>query len=183
MRKGPIRTFDYDEAARLRSEGLTYSEIGERFGVTDAAIQRAVNPKRRAEMLARTAAFQRSGICPDCGGQASRNGLNLQHRCRSCASKLAATSVMPRSLRCAVCRVFKLDDDFPRHRRRQHRRGRHTVCRACQAAVRQQSRERRKVPCKNCGKPRTHPSDNGEGTGRRNTGLCLDCFREGVRAL
>ncbi len=172
MSTGPPRTFPYVDAKQLRADGFTYREIGELFGVTDSAIQRAVNDDRRARMQARTDEYQRSGTCPDCGGPASRNATR-QHRCRACASKIAATSVQEGSLQCVVCKLWFADEVFPKSRIQPHRRGRHQVCRNCQAEVRQHARGSRMVPCVNCGNLRLHPKDT---SNRPGTGLCRACY-------
>lgn len=77
------------------------------------------------------------------------------------------------ALRCVVCKEWKADREFPRNQREAHRRGRHTVCRDDQAAMRQKAREGRMMTCAACGGPRLHDNDGVRGF----TGLCLSCYR------
>lgn len=76
------------EAIRLREEGLSYREIGERLGVSKSCAQRWVKPewarergridnaKRRAAKFA-----WESGSCPRCGGH-----LGDRHRSDQCGN-------------------------------------------------------------------------------------------------
>jgi hypothetical protein len=85
--KGRPRSFDYDEAKRLRSEGLSYREIGRRLGVSDTAVQRACDPAYRRRQRAsgeRWIEEQRHPCFGGCGvlvwhHQAARSGY-----CRAC---------------------------------------------------------------------------------------------------
>src|ERR1700690_821574 len=65
------RSFDYAEAALLREQGLTFAEIGARFGVSGNTIERAVKPPRQARQLENSKRW-RTGICEGCGGPAMR---------------------------------------------------------------------------------------------------------------
>ncbi len=170
------RIFDHDEARERYASGESGPRLAEAFGVSTTRIYQVVNAEYGARAAKRAAEWQRHGVCPDCGGPSTRHGVNLNLRCRACHYKHASTTVMPHSLKCVVCHVFKLDEDFPFNRFEKHRRDRHTVCRACQAAVRQKSRIARMVPCISCGKPRTHPKDAGARSA--NTGLCRACYQE-----
>lgn len=147
-----VRKFDWDEARRLRSEGMTYQDIAERFGVSDMAVYLACNEDARTAQNQRSSGWQKSGICPVCGGRASRNAATGQHRCRSCASKAAATSVRETTLLCKKCRQWKPDVDFHLKRSNAHRRERHCYCRSCTTIEKRRWRERNRVPCSHsCG--------------------------------
>lgn len=54
---GRPRSFDYDEAKRLRKLGLSYDEIGVRLGVSTNAVARACDPafRRRQDALSKRA--------------------------------------------------------------------------------------------------------------------------------
>lgn len=76
-------------------------------------------------------------------------------------------------IRCRVCKQWKGASEFPSDRKSS--RGYHRDCRECGKNLRQSHRDRRKVPCVRCGKPRTHPRDAGS---QRDTGLCRACWHE-----
>lgn len=147
------RRFDYDEAKRLREEGLTYQQIASRFGVTDSAVYWAVNDGAREAMIARHGEWQRGGTCVDCGSPCSRNRSRRHERCHACASLARATSVRPNELRCRTCHEWKPDEGFPGGERPNGaRRGRHGQCRSCLTEAKRAWRERNKVPCSHgCG--------------------------------
>ena len=170
------RRFDWDEARRLRGEGMAFTQIAERMGVSPAAIYRVVVPGARERINASAASWVMGGICSACGKTGvSRTARDKSRRCVECARKKQATSVREGELLCFGCREWKPDGEFPANRQARARRSRHGFCRGCQAWMRQRSRERRKVPCAECGRLRGHPSDNGAGVGR-DTGLCRDCY-------
>jgi hypothetical protein len=81
------------------------------------------------------------------------------------------------TLRCNRCGEWKPDDGF--YRATGHsaivRRGRKAVCKDCENRRRQEYRDRRRVPCRNCGQPRSHPAENRHSI--HDTGLCQDCYR------
>jgi len=151
------RKFDWDEAKRLRSEGWTYVRIAAVMGVTDTAVIRACDDRQRAASKARVAAFQRSGVCVDCGGQCSRNATDLLNqkfhgRCRRCADVKQATSVRRLELQCQTCREWKPDRDFVSNKTLGHRRGRSQSCRSCQTVLKRAYRTATKQPCSHgCG--------------------------------
>lgn len=178
------RKFDYDEAARLRAEGLTYQAIAERFGVTAMAVYWAVNEEARERAIARNTEWQRSGTCPDCGGPSTRHSITKSLRCKACFDRTQATSVHEDELRCFRCREWKPDEAFPRNRSgRKLRRGRHNFCRACSTVVRQEYRERHKVPCVGCGAPALPPREKGsDGADVPRCRSCYDASRQKVAA-
>jgi hypothetical protein len=92
----PTRKLDWDEARRLHFEhGLSFSEIGRRFGVKGDAVRAACSPERRTrQRAAALATMQRKRktgeyrhhdltVCPGCLGVKSRRG----QVCRRCAGR------------------------------------------------------------------------------------------------
>jgi hypothetical protein len=92
----PTRKLDWSEARRLHFEnGLGFTEIGRRFGVTGDAVRAACDPERRARQHAAALATmqrkRRTGeyrhhdltVCPGCLGIKSRHG----QICRKCAGR------------------------------------------------------------------------------------------------
>ena len=77
MSGGP-RTFDWDEARRLRQEGMPILAVARRFGVSDAAIRYATRQEKTCE-----------AFCPFCRktrsiGDQQFARLGRVHSCRSC---------------------------------------------------------------------------------------------------
>jgi hypothetical protein len=137
------RKFDWDEAARLRSEGWTFTQIAHHFGVTVRAVRRAVIPHERASDEARKQLWQKGGVCVDCGTQVSRIRKDDERRCRECEALRQATNVRATELRCGRCREWKPDDEFPFNRTgAKTHRGRHDSCRVCQTVLRADYRRR-----------------------------------------
>jgi hypothetical protein len=170
-----VRKFDWDEARRRHAAGETLAEIARDLGVTPNAVRFAVNDRARIRAELRASAWQMLGACPDCGARASRNGTDGQHRCTACAAKLKATSVRDRELQCMRCREWKHDNEFPFSRAEPQRRGRHKQCRPCQTEAKRAYRERRKVPCRQCGQPCLPAGE--KGARRKDTGLCHSCWQ------
>lgn len=84
-----VRRFDWDEARRLRSEGMSYPKIADMFGVTPEAVRYACDDEARAKMNAYSTEWKRGGKCVDCGAQCTRNHA----RCASCRALAQASSV------------------------------------------------------------------------------------------
>jgi hypothetical protein len=143
------RKFDWDEAARLRERGMPVRVIAAKFGVSAAAVYLALDPALRARDHVRTAQWQRSGTCPECGSPCTRG-----YRCRGCANRAQATSVRPAALHCVTCGEWKPDEAFPRDAAKTNvvRRGRHRQCRPCNTEEKRRYRERNRQPCSHgCG--------------------------------
>lgn len=165
------RKLDWTRAAELHQLGLTYEEIGRRYGVSGQAVALAIHPERRARYEAYSKKWQRTGICDDCGGPMNRASRSQGHsRCQRCAAARAATSVREDTLRCFMCRDWKPDDEFPKGGIRSEsnpRRGRHSQCRGCNTIARREYRERSRRPCAaGCGTPVTNEAK---------TGMCKSC--------
>lgn len=179
------RRFDHDEARRLRDEGWTYGALGKRYGVDASAVWQAVNDYNRwPEVVERHNQWMRDNNRELCKGGCGRLVWTL-HRdrsgmCPECSGKARSVTARPGELRCSHCKKWKPDDRFPLARqRRGARRGRHSTCRACQAEVRQATRERRKVPCIECGAPCLPPAE--KGLRRGDSGLCRNCWLDAQR--
>lgn len=176
------RKFDWEEARRLRAEGVPTREIAKRFGVTYNAVFRVVSPGRMEREAAYKRRWEATGRCDDCGGpmnQASRSPARGSRRCVSCASTLRRTSVTADMLQCVTCREWKPDADFPLNRGLPARRDRHRQCRACCTAARRDYRNRHKVPCATgCGRLVLAPNEQ-EASARQKgstaTGMCRSC--------
>lgn len=189
------RKFDHDEARARHAAGETIGDLAREYGVDYHAVWQVVTPGAQAAVLANNKRW-RTTTCDICGGPAMRNiagkkehnpdGRVLCLRCRANekrerllfndAGELVA--VRCSNLDCANGERWQPPDRFTRgHRHREVREGGiHTQCRACQTRSRQRWRERRKVPCVNCGKPRL----GDETRRRRDTGLCLACYRASI---
>jgi len=170
----PARKFDWDDAKRRYQAGESQAEIARSVGVSRTALRFALYPLELASSRKYTAEWQRQAVCAVCGGQCGRYGGQdpASYRCRSCANKAQATSVRDNELRCQTCREWKHDLAFPHNRLETVRRGRHRSCRDCNTALRKAYRERIKVPCDKCGKPRL-PAQETQGA----TGLCRNCYQ------
>ncbi len=173
---GRPRLVDYDEVRRLYATGdYTHKQLAAMFGVSTGPIERVLTPGC-AERADRRQKQMRVPCANGCGNLV--HGRYAPGRlCRKCWTDSTRTTVRETTLQCAICKLWDFDDGFPRNRSETHRRGRHTVCRKCQAQVRQQSRVNRLVPCVNCGTPRMNPADTGGAArGLTDSGLCRKCF-------
>lgn len=124
--------FDHDEARKLRAEGLTYTEIGKRLGVTHAAVRRVCDDSVREAMYRDSLAWQRSGTCVECGEPCApvshptnRSGIE---RCRSCANFSRRrcwfeTDDGQLIVRCTSCKEWLSEDRFPPSLRRRYDHG------------------------------------------------------------
>lgn len=168
------RKFDWDEAKRRYQAGESQVEIARSVGVSITAVRFALYPLERASSRKRRAEWQRQAVCAVCGGQCSRTSGQdpASYRCRDCFNKAQAISVRDNELQCMTCRQWKHDTEFFHNRSLTLRRGRGKVCRVCDTALRQARRERIKIPCDKCGKPRL-PAQETRGA----TGLCRDCYQ------
>lgn len=177
-----VRMFDWDEARRLRAEGLSCRAIAARLGVTTSAVYRVVTPGQIEAQAANARRYASTGVCDDCGGPMNRvSRSHGSRRCAECAAVARTTSARPEALRCVTCREWKPDSDFPLGGRKIGRRGRHLQCRGCQTIARRAYRDRHKQPCVGCGKPALPPREKGP----RGSGVarCLDCYHAHRRTV
>lgn len=172
------RKFDHEEAKRLHERGMSIAAIAEKLGASHSGVKRVVDPVYRELLAARTRSYVRSGSCPDCGTQTTyhRDG---DSRCVKCAAKLRSKVDEEQGLAyCPKCKQWLPVEDFPRASSRAAR-GLHGECRACGSARRRDYRERRKVPCVQCGAPCLPASE--KGARGRDTGLCRACWHASRR--
>jgi hypothetical protein len=136
-----VRKFDWDEARRLHAEGRSVYGIAKDLGVSAAAVWRVVDPERRRKMAARSAEYQRSGTCVDCGGPCSRNRARPAARCPDCDGKHKRL-VTETEARCVDCKRWLPHDAFsPCRLKRTKDGGSSRTCRECETARRQANRE------------------------------------------
>lgn len=171
------RKFDHAEAVARRQAGETYAAIARDYEVTLQAVEHAVKRatdevyRERSNEYSRT--YQRESRHLPCTRGCGRLAWHLPGRpgvCVRCAGLDRATSVRDAELRCSKCDGWKIDGDFPHNHDKATRRGRHSVCRGCQAAARARTRERHKTPCHSCGTPRLADPRNPD------SGLCRECW-------
>lgn len=177
------RRFDHDEARRLRAEGVRVVEIAGRFGVSKNAIHLVVNDDYRARQRAYHAAWQKSGVCADCGGPCIREahpsqGAHGVPLCIVCAGRRNRTRFRydaegaVTEIRCSTCKQWKAASSYQGHHGRAE--GKHQQCRACGTRARRDYRERHKVPCERCGAPCLPPSEKGRNGAA--FARCRECF-------
>lgn len=153
--------FDWEEAKRLRAEGVPITWIAQKLGVTDGAIRRIVIPgemERMAQYSREYAIGQ--GRCERCGATTNKAAQNRGSRlCKSCADDKRATTVRETELLCVKCRQWKPDEQFHNSVNFIRRRGRRNTCKACANKMREDYRKNTRVPCKGgCGRT-VSPSD------------------------
>lgn len=175
---GRSRSFDWDEARRLRMAGWTYTSIGEHLGVSLQSVRMACDDGARERQRQRMHEndYWRTGSCIDCGAPVTK--YRPGSRCRSCDTKNKATTVRDDTLLCTRCDRWLPDADFPQKSTSPSRRGRHHLCRSCQTVEKREYRERTRQPCSSCGIPvdavnrrdRTKPLE------------CLPCAMQRVHA-
>lgn len=81
------RVSKIEEAARLRSSGLTYEKVGERMGVGAAQVHRWLNPerhavaqRRRRERVSAVLCEAKDVPCVDCGGRFPPICMDFDHK-------------------------------------------------------------------------------------------------------
>jgi hypothetical protein len=177
------RGFDHDEARVLHNMGWSYNRIAKHMGVSFSAVRRVLNENAREYIDAKNKErirAQRQPCLGGCGTLVWRHGAQGRARsgyCPRCfpAAKYA-DDVAEHALRCRECDEFLADEQFrlrsdqPKH----YRRGRHSVCRECESAMRDEYRQRHKVPCVGCGNPALPPSE--KGLRAHHEPRCRDCF-------
>lgn len=136
---GRPRSFDHDEARRLRADGMPARAIGERLGVSHTSVYRALYPNHPSYSAEKARVYLYSATCPDCGGERNR----YRARCQGCAAK-AQTKVADGRAYCPACSTWKPLADFSPSKWRATR-GVHGECRACDSARRRAYRARHRV--------------------------------------
>lgn len=135
------RRFDWGDAKRRYEAGETAKALAADYGVSETAIYNAANPEKYARALAITRQWQRTGVCPECGGRMSRKNASL---CYSCRNRARATSVREHELCCFSCKQWQPDSAFPNNKGEQARRGKHGYCRKCCTLAKRDWRERKR---------------------------------------
>lgn len=173
------RLFDYEEARLRRANGESVANLADEYGVTKNAIYRATTPGRIAWEVEYHRRW-RITVCSVCGGPATKRH-GFEPRCIDCFAIANSVTVGDGELRCNTCHEWKPDSAYPWNSAGpKHRRGRHQTCRTCHTELKRRQRERLKVPCVRCGKPRLPKSEIGGS--HPDTGLCLTCYRQRGRA-
>jgi hypothetical protein len=174
------RSFDYDEASRLRQEGMTLTDLALHFGVSLHAVKYATDPdfRERANEESRRRAKEGRATC--LGGCGRLVYPHFPSRpqwtgyCNTCYAARSTDTVRTKTLRCTRCDRWKPDESFPHRSSNIARRGRAVHCRPCQTLARQDYRERHKIPCDQCGKPRLPHREKGNRV--QDSGLCKTCY-------
>lgn len=97
MRGRPVKTPELVAAAqRLRAEGLTHGEIGERFGVANQTVHAWLSDPDGAKQRARKDSYR--GTCIDCGAptNGSAGPSKAPQRCQSCNGKVTGAAATAR---------------------------------------------------------------------------------------
>lgn len=137
------RAFDYEEARRLRREGLSYVEIGRRLGVSANSAAKACDPgfrRRQDEAARRRSEWYREPCRGGCGVLVSYRGLReTTGYCVDCFNER---------------RRFQAEMRDSHGTESRYRLGcRCLDCRRAASAARKQRRERSRVPCsQGCGR-------------------------------
>lgn len=133
---GRSRSFDYDEAKRLRADGLTYAEIGKRLGVSGNAAAMACDPAFRKRQLA-----------------AAKKGIeNARHPCFGGCGALVWGHISGRTGYCPTCLGARRN--IVRHgTETEYSQGcRCEPCRLAASAAKRRRRVNSRVPCSHgCG--------------------------------
>jgi hypothetical protein len=130
------RKFDWDEARRMRAEGMYYSAIGRALGVSETAVRRALDPAVRQKMhtavLEWTRKNKRAPCKGGCGTLVWTQTSGRKGYCLTCSGAQRATvGVGEGVLECAKCGEWKADEEFYSRPTAVVRRGRRTVCKVC----------------------------------------------------
>jgi hypothetical protein len=140
---GRPRAFDWDEAKRLRAQGLTYREIGERLGVSGQSVMCACDAAVRRRHRAQSRTLHESYRDPcrgGCGVLVSYRGLKPSTGyCKECWAERVRFEAEMRDSHGTESRYTKLGC-------------RCALCRAAASEAKRKRRERSRVPCSHgCG--------------------------------
>lgn len=159
---GAPRRFDHDEARARHAAGEKAAVLAREYGVTKKSIYDVVSPVDHEQRNEYAREYQRRTqrvTCPGgCGALVwRRHGrVPLCPACTGVARRTAEHGTESRYSRGCRC----------------------DACRKAAGVARGIRRERRKVACASCGKPRLHPNDSRSGSHHHaDTGLCLACYR------
>lgn len=187
----PPRRFDHDAARALLAAGFYQKDVAAMLGVSQNAICRIATEKNTRLVSERAKARYRVP-CSKCGGPCvsaehpSKRGKGSQPPraiCRSCAGKERRRRFrydemgQVAAVYCPTCKTFKHPEAFGRGITFKDVRpgGFHKSCRNCLTKLRQDYRERHKVPCVACGAPCLPAGE--KGPRGIDTGLCQPCYQ------
>ena len=168
--------------ADLLASGDSLAVVAARHGITKGNLdhaRRVRDPVEGPRWRRQHRRWQREHHRKPCKGgcgklvwahHGSRSGY-----CQQCLARVRSTTVRPDTLRCSNCGVWQPDSAYVHNKRAKQRRGRHQVCRNCQAAVKRAWRQRVAPPCVRCGGP---TSPDGRGRRGKDTGLCASCYHK-----
>lgn len=170
------RRFDWEEARSRHAQGEPTGQIAASLGVSYNAVYRVLTPARIEWEDRYKKEWGSRGQCDDCGGPMNNHSRSRgSTRCRKCASLMLGTTARETELQCVRCHEWKPDGAFPSNRTEKYaRRGRHTVCRECSTIMRQEYRQRHKVPCVGCGAPALPPNE--KTTNGTLVARCRQCY-------
>lgn len=138
------RTFDWAAAAQLRTEGMTYEQIGRALGVSSMAVWFALNDDGRKRAAKASVLWILNGACPQCGDRATRKSKAKQSLCRRCSDDRQREAALQErtndlgQVHCARCDEHRSIGFF-----RLNRWGHPFIhCRDCESALRQERRLR-----------------------------------------
>lgn len=179
---GAPRKFDWDEARRLRAQGMTYTAIGAQFGVTPSAVVFACDGRALAMSKAAKAAYQQQhgnlsmyDTCA-CGERKAKRAK----RCAKCFAATRATQIDERgNLWCSTCKRYRGPGCFPTDfGLMETRKGRGRQCTECGTKAKRAYRDARKVPCANgCGRMVRQE------TAKHGRALCHVCATQPEKAI
>ncbi len=177
------RRFDHEECRRLREEtGWSGARLARHFGVSTSRVYQVIDPRSQERVTRQRAEHIRGMRRPCLGGCGRLVWMHMAGRsgyCVTCSARRRTKGVRPTTLLCSTCDRWLPDEDFHRRSDAINRRHRTNDCRTCSTAHRRRRRDRRKVPCVRCGRPRLHWKDIGAvSRGGVDTGLCGACFNE-----
>lgn len=187
------RKFDHDAARTLLQAGFTQGTVAAMLGVSQNAVSRIATPENTRKVSAR-AKLSYTAPCSKCGGPCvsaehpSKRGMKQPRAiCRSCHGKERRSRFrydelgQVAAVLCFTCKTFKHPEAFGAGWKFKDVRpeGFHNSCRTCLTQLRQNYRERHKVPCERCGKPRLPAGEKGTRS-KRDTGLCKACYVESI---
>lgn len=192
----PPRRFDHDAARALLAAGFYQKDVAAMLGVSGHSIWRIASEKNRINTSERAKTRWR-GTCSKCGGPCvsethpakrkrptppralCQKCLGISRRQRFRFDELGQVA----AVKCETCKEFKHPEAFGAGIKFRDVRpqGFHSCCRACLTKLRQDYRERHKVPCDRCGNPRLPAGEKG-GRAKKDSGLCKACYQESRRA-
>lgn len=139
--------FDWDEARRMRADGMSYGQIAERMGVTRNAIARVCTQDAYDEharlSFRRRDNYSEGKKCPGC----ARPIVNRATRCESCHHDAIVARARERIVNeegwfwCAECGTHKPPSAFGKGNVRA-RNGKRSICRECETSRTRRYRQR-----------------------------------------